>query len=220
MTYICFRIDIDYVPWDSPDAQEFGHGEPAILLRLFELASKMGPKLHFFASTRTLSAFRSAIATILEEGHDLDWLCKRPDELESRYKRAETAISQQNHSFEGFALKEDWNKKFTNVPDVFHFISSKNNLAPKEIFLYPVKTTSDREAMRAGLTPQAWTDELKLQMRDAASRRGGLTICVRPQVLYRFDPNLAKIKELMMFAEAVGLPIRSLREVDSKRAKL
>ena len=30
--YFCLRIDLDYVPWDTPDATEFGHGEPAVFL--------------------------------------------------------------------------------------------------------------------------------------------------------------------------------------------
>ena len=29
--FLTLRIDLDYVPWDTPDAAEFGHGEPATL---------------------------------------------------------------------------------------------------------------------------------------------------------------------------------------------
>ena len=48
--FLCLRVDLDYVPWDSPDATEFGHGEPAVLLKLLELGRFTGYKFHFFAS--------------------------------------------------------------------------------------------------------------------------------------------------------------------------
>ena len=34
--FLTLRIDLDYVPWDSPDAHEFGHGEPAAFLNMKE----------------------------------------------------------------------------------------------------------------------------------------------------------------------------------------
>jgi len=31
---ICIRLDLDYVPWDSYNANLYGHGEPAMILKL------------------------------------------------------------------------------------------------------------------------------------------------------------------------------------------
>ena len=72
--FLCLRVNLDYVPWDAALAEEFGHGEPAVVIRLLELARKRGLKLHFFASGRSLRAFPSIGDSVLNDGHDLDWL--------------------------------------------------------------------------------------------------------------------------------------------------
>ncbi len=77
--YFCLRIDLDYVPWDTPDAKDFGHGEPAMLLRILEMARHTGLKFHFFASNRVLRAFPANADAVLNDGHDLDWFCKHPE---------------------------------------------------------------------------------------------------------------------------------------------
>ena len=58
---------MDYVPWDTPDATEFGHGEPAMVLRLLDMARQRGFKYHFFASNRTLRAFPSSAEAVLND---------------------------------------------------------------------------------------------------------------------------------------------------------
>jgi hypothetical protein len=210
--FFCLRIDLDYVPWDGPDAAEYGHGEPAVTLRLLDLARDTGCKFHFFASSRVLRAFPASVAAVLDEGHDLDWLCKHPESPHARYLDAKSSLAPFGHRFAGLAVRDDW-PQGASAPDTdLQFISASRGETPANVRLFPTSQNSDREAMRNGLTVRKWVDDLKAALRHNASRNIGSTVCVRPQVLARFDPRLTCVREITDFANAVGLRVVSLRQ--------
>lgn len=210
--FFCLRIDLDYVPWDGPDASDFGHGEPAVTLRLLDLARDTGCKFHFFASSRTLRAFPAAIGAVLDEGHDLDWLCKHPESPHARYLDAKGAVEPFGHTFMGLAVREEW-PQGASAPDAgLRFISATSGETPANIRLFQTSLTGDRQAIRGGLSIRRWVDELKAAIRQNASRNVGSTVCVRPQVLARYDSSLVSVREITDFADAVGLPVVSLRQ--------
>lgn len=211
--YLCLRIDVDYVPWDSPDAVEFGHGEPAALVRILDLGRQSGYKFHFFASERTLRAFPSNAEAILNDGHDLDWLCKRPEQAAERLDEARGLFGALGHAPMGLAMRGDWPESLpgTSLGDL-QFVSAVPGQYPESLRLFPVETRPFREAMRSGLSVRAWTDAVKGQIREAASRRTSLTVVVRPQVLAKYDSRLSHFREIVDLARAVDLPVRTLRE--------
>ncbi|HVT14501.1 MAG TPA: hypothetical protein VHE55_19730 [Fimbriimonadaceae bacterium] len=210
--FLCLRVDLDYVPWDTPDAAEFGHGEPAAFLRLLDLARGSGYRFHFFASERVLRAFPATAEAVLNEGHDLDWFCKHPESVE-RKQQALDLFAGIGHRPIGLAIKGNWpSDGQPKVLEGFRFISSGSGSTPANICHFPVETRAAREAFRSGTSLRTWTDSLKAQLRDFASRNMSLTIVVRPQVLAKFDPKLALLKEVLELSHAVGLEIRTLRQ--------
>lgn len=210
--FFCLRVDLDYVPWDTPDATEFGHGEPAMTLRLMEMARDGGYRLQFFASTRSLRAFPCSASAILDEGHDLDWLCKYPSAPQSRYAEARKVLINQGQSLQGLAVREQWPTDASAPGPEFKFVSATGGSVPTTMRFFSASLRSDRQAARAGLSARRWADEAKQQIREAASRNVQATLCVRPQVLARFDPKLSFARELVDFAQAVGLRVMSLRQ--------
>ncbi len=210
--FFCLRVDLDYVPWDNPDAAEFGHGEPAVVLRLLDLARDTGCKFHFFASTRVLRAFPATVAAVLDEGHDLDWLCKHPESPHARYGDAKSSVERLGHRFAGLAVREEWPEGASAPDSGLRFISATSGETPPNIRLFQTSEVGDRVAMRSGLTARKWLDDLKAALRKNASRNVGSTVCVRPQVLARFDPRLTCVREITDFAGAVGLQVVSLRQ--------
>lgn len=213
---LCLRIDLDYVPWDSPDAREFGHGEPAAFLRLLDLARGSGYRFHFFASNRVLRAFPVAAEAALNEGHDLDWFCKHPRES-ARMEEAFALFRSFGHVPVGLAVNGDWPADgAAAILGRFRFLSAGAGSTPTGIRHFPVETQPAREAHRLGTSLRAWTETLKRQMRDAASRNLGLTVVARPQVLARLDPHLNYLREVLDLADAVGMEIRTLRELASR----
>lgn len=212
--YLCLRIDLDYVPWDSPDAAEFGHGEPASLVRLLELGRQSGYKFHFFASERALRAFPSNAEAILNDGHDLDWLCKRPDQGQARFEEAQALLASQGHVPIGLAVRTAW-PEGTNFAalESMRFVSAGPGNVPSHLRHFPVDTKSFRDAVRAGTSVRSWTDGIKAQVREAASRHTALTVVVRPQALAKLDARLVHFREVLDLARAVDLPVRTLRDL-------
>lgn len=213
--YLCLRIDLDYVPWDTPDAGEFGHGEPAALIRILEMGRHTGLKFHFFASERALRAFPANAEAVLNDGHDLDWLCKHPDQGERRLEEARAHFSMLGHVPQGLALRTAWP---ADVPafeglDTLRFVSAPPGAVPGGLIHFPIETRPVREAIRGGMSVRTWTDATKAQLREAASRRVGVTVDIRPQVLSRYDSRLTHLKEILDLARAVDLPIRTLRDL-------
>ncbi|MDX2066466.1 MAG: hypothetical protein SFX74_12050 [Fimbriimonadaceae bacterium] len=225
--FCCFRFDLDYVPWDAPDAAEFGHGEPAYVLKLLEYARTEGLKFHFFTSTRVVRAFPATIETILSEGHALDWLCKHPESVRERYAAFEIEIASLQCEVIGLAAKEYWPAEAAGViPPNFQFLSAQATVAPTAfptaagadpaspggIRFFPVEVRSSRTAIRAGQSARTWADAAKRQIRENATRNRGVTVAARPQVLARFDPKLQIVRELVSVANLAGLEPMSLRE--------
>lgn len=214
MTYVCLRVDLDYVPWDTPDAREFGHGEPATLLRLLELARTTGYKLHFFASNRSLHALPAQVDAVLNEGHDLDWLCKRPDQASERFAQASALFQAIGHEPRGFAAKGQWldGATFEGI-DRMRFLSAQPGPKPDGPLFFPVETRTSRDAIRSGSSMKNWSDAVKVQIRQTTSRHQGITVSVRPQVLGKVDPKLVFVREILDLADAIGAPIMTLRDV-------
>ena len=219
--YFCLRIDLDYVPWDTPDAKEFGHGEPAMLLRILELARHTGYKFHFFASNRVLRAFPANADAVLNDGHDLDWFCKHPEDPGARFEEAKTEFTSLGHEPIGFALRTVWPigvKSFEGIKQM-KFVSAPQGPLPAGLKLYPVEGRSVREIARAGVSTRTWVEATKAQLRESASRNIGMTLPIRPQVLARLDPKLTHLRELLELSTAVGMPIRTLRDVLSSEPR-
>lgn len=210
--FFCLRIDVDYVPWDTPDADEYGHGEPALVLRLLEMARGLGYRFHFFASNRVLRAFPATADAILNEGHDLDWYCKHPESGVERLDEAHKLFALQGHQPLGLSVKGAWPAESNLDLSGLKFLTALPSNPPEGLTFFPVETRLDRDASRAGLSTRAWTDATKGQIRDAASRNRDLTVVVRPQVLAKYDPKLVHVRELLEIARAVGLPIMTLRQ--------
>ncbi len=212
--FLCLRIDLDYVPWDTPDAEAFGHGEPALLLRLLDLARSGGYRFHFFASNRVLRAFPASAEAVLNEGHDLDWFCKHPLEEGGRKAEALELFERLGHTPVGLCARGSW----PAVEDVhvtleeFRFISAAAGPVPDGIKHFVVEARTSRDAARAGLTARSWTDTTKALVRDHASRRKAVTVAIRPQVLAKFDAKLTHIQEILEIASAADMPIRTLRQ--------
>lgn len=213
--YLCLRVDLDYVPWDTPDAADFGHGEPAVLLRLLDMGRQTGYKFHFFASNRSMHALPTIADSVLNEGHHLDWLCKHPEVFAERFGEAKELFASVGHHAIGFGLKEAWptGVAFPNELEELQFISSQPGPVPPGLKHFVVETRSARSATRAGLSGRAWSEAVKAQLRECASRNRGITIVVRPQVLARIDPYLNHVKEILDLGVAVGSEPKTLRDV-------
>lgn len=219
--YFCLRIDLDYVPWDTPDAKEFGHGEPAMLLRILELARHTGHKFHFFASNRVLRAFPANADAVLNDGHDLDWFCKHPELQGARFAEAQKEFKALGHTIIGFALRSAWPSDAVPFDGIeqLKFVSGPPGPVPPGLVLFPVEGKSVREVARTGVSTRSWTETTKTQLRQAASRNMGITLAVRPQVLARLDPKLSHLKELLELSTAVGMSVKTLRDVLASQAR-
>ena len=212
--YFCLRVDLDYVPWDSPDASEYGHGEPAVLLRLLDLGKHTGYKFHFFASNRVLRALSAGVEAVLNDGHDLDWLCKHPEDAGERFREAVSLFADHGHRIRGMAVRAQWPAGATlEGIEALQFLSAQPGPVPPPLRLFPVEIKAAREAHRSGISARAWTESAKSTLRGLASRNMGTTVVVRPQVLAKFDPRLDHVKEILDMAHAADMPVRTLREV-------
>ena len=209
---LTLRIDLDYVPWDTPDAAEFGHGEPAMFLKLLDLARTSGARYQFFVSNRVLRAFNAVAEAVLNEGHDLGWYSKHPEEESPRQEDAIRLFDAIGHKPKGVCVRGSW-PNGADFPVGFEYLSALPSPVPPNVRLFSLETKPDREAIRAGTTARVWTAAIKSQVRDAASRSLHVTICVRPQVLSKFDPKLAHLKEILDLARAVELPLKTFDQL-------
>lgn len=215
--HFCLRIDLDYVPWDSYDAADFGHGEPAMLLRLLAMARAQGLKFHVFASERVIKSFPTAIDAILGDSHDLDWLCKKPDEFEQRFINATEGFLAHAHEIKGVAIRDEIPKETAFLEhSSLEFITSLS----KKVELsglhgmthFPVETGALREGIRGGQTLKSWSESVRLHLRAAASLNKHVIVVVRPQVLAKYDPELKVLSEIIKFSNAMDFKNRTLRE--------
>lgn len=214
--FLCVRIDLDYVPWDTPDAEDFGHGEPAMLLRMLEWARADGLKFHFFASNRALRAFPAEADAVLNEGHDLDWLCKHPEKFEERFDEAHRLLDRLGHQILGMACRTAWDPAHV-LPDghEMHFLSAPPGPNPVGVRLFAVETRPQREAIRSGQSVRVWADGVKEHSLQAASAKRAVTVVLRPQALAKTDPKLAHARAVLECARESGLAIRTLRDAMS-----
>ena len=205
MKAFCLRVDLDYVPWDTPDADRFGHGEPAMLLRLLQSARGNGTRLHFFASERALRAFPTGIDAVLDDGHDLDYLAKHPDET-ARAEEAVRLLRASGHEIRGWAVRDPW-PRGQAAPEGVRFFSGPADCDPPGP-LFPVRGRTLHEAARAGSGLRAWLDATLPE----ASEQGG-TLVLSPQVLARVDPRLVGFEEIVRTMRRLGAVPRTLREL-------
>ncbi len=208
---LTLRIDLDYVPWDTPDAAEFGHGEPAMFLKILDLARATGARYQFFISNRVLRAFPATAEAVLNEGHDLDWFSKHPADQDGRFEEALELFAAVGHQAIGMCIRGAW-PDLATFPSGLKYLSASGTKSPPLVQYFPVDTKADRDAMRGGVSARAWTDGIKTQVRDAASRNRALSVCVRPQVLSKFDPKLSHLREILDLAKAVELPLQTYRQ--------
>ena len=210
MSFLCVRVDLDYVPWDTPDADRFGHGEPAMLIRLLEWARRTGLRLHFFASERTLRAFPTEADAVLNDGHDLDYLAKHPADS-ARIEEADRLFAKAGHVVRGWAVREVWPPGLP-VPSGLEFVSGPpGGEAPVRTF--PADGKSLHDAIRAGDSLRTWLDGIV----SSSTRTEGTTAVLSPQVLARVDPRLTGLSELLAQAREKGVPVRTLREETDRR---
>ncbi len=212
--YLCLRVDLDYVPWDAPEAEEFGHGEPAMTLRLLDLARSTGWKYHFFASERVLRALPCAAEAVLGDGHDLDWLCRTPEEFAQRYEVAKRLFTALGHQPAGLAVRTPWPSGAPqSLPPELVFLSAPACTPPTAVHLFPVQTPLDQGMNRQERSGHAWADGFRREVREAASLNRGATIVVRPQVLAKLDPDLQRLQKVVEMGLAVGLKLRTIRDL-------
>ena len=200
---VTLRIDLDYVPWDTPDAEAFGHAEPAMVLRLLELARKRGVRYHFFISNRSLRAFPALVDCILGEGHDLDWLMKRPDQQDERWDEARRLAEQARTQFRGWAIRGDLP---ASIPNEIEFVSAPVSVHP-HTFLTQIPSL--REGLRAGQSLGAW----EMAMTERVQTAGHHTVRFHPQVLGHIDPGLKVVTRLVELCSKQGIGIRTLRQL-------
>jgi molybdenum-dependent DNA-binding transcriptional regulator ModE len=94
-------------------------------------------------------------------------------------------------------------------------ISAATGVPPVGLRLFPVDSKPLRDVFRAGMGVRTWTDTMKTHVRTMAARNQSVTVSVRPQVLAKYDGHLIHFREIIDLARAVGLPIRTLREIIS-----
>src|SRR5437764_582279 len=148
---LCIRLDLDYVPWDTANATMFGHGEPAMVLKLLDFARHQGLKFHFFVSNRSLRVFPTLADAVLGEGHDLDWLCHYPDDPKL-FEEADRLFALAGHKIVGLGTTmpcpeaEDppylQNLKFLSGPQGRH---------PSNLRFFPVTDRGEVEDLPFGL---------------------------------------------------------------------
>lgn len=216
--YFVLRVDLDYVPWDTPDANEFGHGEPAAFLRLLDITRYTGHRLQFMVSNRVLRAFPATAEAVLNEGHDLDWFCKHPESPNERFADALELFATIGHTPLGLGVRGAWPADGVWPSPELKFLSSAGGNPPAGVRHFPLDTKPDRDAARNGVAARSWTDAIKVTIRDAASRNRGVSVNVRPQVLAKFDPKLSHVREILELASAVGLEVTSFRRLLSSQS--
>jgi hypothetical protein len=203
---ICLRLDLDYVPWDAVNAEKYGHGEPAIVLKLLDLARQTGIKFHFFVSNRSLRTFPTTADAILGEGHDLDWLTHYPDDADL-FLEARELFTLAGHKIEGVATDLPWpaGSDVTWLSDL-NFLTAPTGPHPEHLAFFPETGRADADILPFGLGKQ-----------DVARAHGGPegghgTIVAQPMILAKVDPSLKHFRELINVLNVNAIPVRTLRD--------
>lgn len=208
--FACLRADLDYVPWDAVAAEEWGHGEPAMILRLLTFARERGIRFHFFASTRVARAFPATLESLLDEGHDLDWLCRSIKPTETELDAAATVFRKHSHSLRGLAVHGPISQTVTGI----EFVSGPAEITLECARHFALHAPTDLCAAQTGHSAALW----KEMVLESASRGPELTVCIRPQVLARFDPHLLQLSAMVQGILSLELPLRTFRQaLDDER---
>ena len=199
----CLRIDLDYVPWDADE-----HDEPAMLVRLLDQARSSGWKHHFFASTRTVRAFSPLAESILNEGHDLDWICPRPEHVVADLREASTVFGVHGQALAGAGLISAWPAGLPG-PEALRWYSSIDGTGPDDALIFPALWISPKEASRRGFGGEMWGEmvEERVTQTDAS-----VAIRVQPSFLARIDPRLRMLDKLIAALLSQGRQMRTMRE--------
>lgn len=186
---VIWQFEMDYVPWDTPDAMAFGHGEPAMLLRLLDYARSRGLKFQFFVSNRVLRAFPASADATLNEGHALDWLCKHPERVDEAFE----FFGRIGHRPGGFLLKAGTRPPVMGL-DRFRFAVdvAEEDLAPAYRFFST--RPSLREVIADGGSVSVWAENTRADLQSDAEI---VTVGARPQTLAKVDPKLTIFDSLV-----------------------
>ncbi|MFN7172531.1 MAG: hypothetical protein ACK4P3_07090 [Fimbriimonadaceae bacterium] len=210
---VALRVDLDYVPWDTPDAEEFGHSEPAVVLRLLQWATTRKISLSFFCSTRVMRVFPSMVEKVEYEGHVAEWLCKHPQECTTRLEEAAEVFAACGAQPQGIGLKTvatlkeaDWQQW------PFRFGSGPVGTSIDGLPCFAVDGNTDRESYWANVPAYKWADQLKGMIRNRIASQNVLTIAIRPQVLAKYDPTLQHLDSLVEYVQVMDTPIVLLRD--------
>ena len=194
---LCLRFDLDYVPWDAANAELYGHGEPAMVLKLLELARQTGAKFHFFVSNRSLRTFPTLADAILSERHDLDWLTHFPDDPDL-FEEAKQLFALAGHKIEGLATSKPWPEGLDATwLSGLRFLTAPPGPHPNPLAFFPESGRFDEEVapVQFGNRLQLHIDELTLPSEDGTEPVR--TLVARPQILAKHDPQLKHLRLLL-----------------------
>ncbi len=203
--FFCIRWDLDYVPWDTPDALEYGHGEPAMLIRILDFARQRGLRFQFCASNRVLRAFSALGDAILDQGHDLDWYCKHAEEPDMRWPVAEELFSRLGKLPEGIAFRSP-PPPGSQLEAAFRWSIEGQLLGVQEIQL---KGFSVHDSLRSGIGYRKCLEEVSSHL---CMGTEPCLLVIRPQDLNKVDPRLNGIDQILRLCEELGIPDLTLRQ--------
>jgi hypothetical protein len=199
----CLRIDLDYVPWDADE-----HGDPAMVVRLLDQARTMGWRHHFFGSTRTLRAFPPLAESILNDGHDLAWICPRPEQVVIDLREASTVFGLHGEAVQGAGLIGAWPAGLPG-PEELKWYSSVDGTAPPDALVFPTLWISPKDAAKRGLGGEMWGEMVLEQI---AGIEDSIAVRVQPAFLARVDPRLKMVEKMMAGLAAQGRTLKTMRE--------
>lgn len=213
--YLCLRIDLEYLPWENCPAGELPHSESAMFIRLLDVVRKLGPRLHFFATVPVMRAFPAMVSALLQEGHDLDWLCLDPTSADISFELARQQIGSSEYEIRGMGTKEAWPSEL-ELPSNASFLSSRAGPLPSRIRHFPVTIMIDGDRVKSAQTMTTLNEDLRALLRDHASRRVPATFAIQLPALATVDRQLMSLHRLIEFAESIDMPIRTLRQVEGE----
>jgi hypothetical protein len=207
---LCIRLDLDYVPWDAANATKYGHGEPAMVIKLLDFARQRGLKFHFFISNRSLRLFPTIADAVLGEGHDLDWFCHYPDDP-ALFEEAENLFALAGHKIVGLATNLPWPEgEQPAYLEKIQFISAPKSPAPLGSVFFPVTAVFENEDLPYNLGANAEIDFEAIKARTESETVS--TLVAAPQFLAKRDPHLQRFETLTTNARLWSIPIRTLRD--------
>jgi hypothetical protein len=161
-------------------------------------------------------AFPTMVDALLSEGHDLDWYCKHPEDAGERFRQSQEIFADLNHQAIGMAIRGSWPTVFEEFPGLhqMQFLSAEPGpTLPSHLSFFPVETRIMRQVLQTGSNVRLWTEQVKIQLRERATRNLGVTLAIRPQVLAKHDPKLNHLHEIIKIANAAGLNTMTLRDL-------